>query len=335
MDQTMLYNLIYALAARDGREEALFGHSAPLALEAFGHSLAGSAFPELWFEIPLAADPWFDFHALTSRGTVESLDGLPASTHGAFRWFAEQGKNVRQLALSWDTGSGNPEDPAIQLLVAQDDPETTCAFLEAAGKADAAPAFRAFRKRLPQGWFACYMGVFPQRPEFNLRVECIPDPELQRAYAKDPDLLRSHLESVGISSFGDTVIPRCQLMCSMPFQFEFQFDVDESGLASSTLGASSRFACPPGEDDWAYFDTSGSAGDLMRRVEEWGLADSRWSLLGDTAFATRATQNGKSTTLYCYPAFLKLRWRDGEPLDAKAYLIAGVQTAQDERKDER
>ena len=31
MDRMMLYDIIYALAARDGREAALFGVSAPLA----------------------------------------------------------------------------------------------------------------------------------------------------------------------------------------------------------------------------------------------------------------------------------------------------------------
>ena len=67
MDRMMLYDLIYALAARDGREAALFGSCAPLAREALAHSLAGTGFPELWFELPLAGDPWFDLHALAAR----------------------------------------------------------------------------------------------------------------------------------------------------------------------------------------------------------------------------------------------------------------------------
>lgn len=42
LDRTMLYDLIYALAAIDGREEKLFGDCAPLAHEAFMRGLAGS-----------------------------------------------------------------------------------------------------------------------------------------------------------------------------------------------------------------------------------------------------------------------------------------------------
>ena len=29
--------------------------------------------------------------------------------------------------------------------------------------------------------------------------------------------------------------------------------------------------------------------------------------------------------MYCFPAFIKLRWRNGAPVDAKTYLMAGVQ----------
>ena len=63
----------------------------------------------------------------------------------------------------------------------------------------------------------------------------------------------------------------------------------------------------------------------MRKVESWGLADERWRLLEEAIFANRLSKGGESHSLYCYPAFGTLRWRDGEPLDAKAYLIAGAQ----------
>jgi len=32
----------------------------------------------------------------------------------------------------------------------------------------------------------------------------------------------------------------------------------------------------------------------------------------------------ESVALLCFPAFVKLRWRAGQPLDAKAYLMAQV-----------
>ena len=63
----------------------------------------------------------------------------------------------------------------------------------------------------------------------------------------------------------------------------------------------------------------------MQHVEEWGLADERWRLLADTAFAKQIKFSGESALIYCFPAFIKLRWRNGEPIDAKAYLMAGTQ----------
>lgn len=328
IDRTTTYLLLYALIAREGREAALFGGCSELARKAFSRSLAGDCFPELWFELPLLGEPGFDLHALVSR---EDLDPAwapsPDACGGcpeAFAWFAAQDRVARQLALSWDVRAGDVETPAVQLLVDTRDAQVTCGFLEAVGRADATGAYRAFVGRLPQGWFACYAGVFPRRATPFLRVECLPDARLQAAYAENPALLEKHLRQVGVSEFGDTVLPRCQELAAAPFALEFQFDVEPDGAAGPTLGASVRFAPPPGSDACRPFDPDAEAGRLMGEVEAWGLADGRWRLLADTMFAKRASFADEATSLFCFPAFVKLRWRGGEPLDAKAYLKAGA-----------
>ena len=329
MNHMMLYDIIYALAAREGREAALFGSGAPLARGAFARSLAGDYFPELWFELPLSGEPWFDFHALASREDLDAGAAFEPATSGGvpevFQWFASQGPGARQLALSWDIGSGDIAGPAVQMLKREDDEQMTCDFLAAAGRPDAAPAYRAFAGRLPRGWFACYAGVFPARSVPFLRVECIPKSGQQRAYAEDPALLGAHLRQAGLTEPGGTIVDRCQLLADTPFQLEFQFDVTPEGSAGPTFAASVRFAQPSGTETSESFDPDGAAGKLMRQAEAWGLADGRWRLLSETAFAKRVEAAGESRLIYCYPAFLKLRWRAGEPLDAKAYLIAGTQ----------
>ena len=329
MSYELLYDLLYALIACNGRQEVLFGNGLELSREAFARSLAAEAFPELWFEIPLLGEPWFDLHALTSRSSLHpGMTFSPERTGGcpeAFEWFAAQQDAVRQLALSWDVSKGDVEHPAVQLLVYKSSLLTTCSFLDAVGRGDAAPAYRTFVRRLPKDWFACYTGVFPGRTEPFLRVECIPSEELQSAYATDPDLLWEHLRQVGVDDLSESVVSGCQDMLGLPFRIEFQFDVTPDGSAGPTFSASARFARPPREDEWEGFDPDGVAGELMSKVQASGLADDRWRLLGQTAVAKRVSQGGASTVLYCYPAFLKVRWREGDPVDAKAYLIAGVQ----------
>lgn len=328
MDHALAFDMIYALAACGGREAALFGSCIERAREAFAHSLVNEEFPELWFELPLMGEPWFDLHALASEETLSPethfVDERTGGYPEVFRWFASQGESVRQLALSWDVGKGDVVRPAIQLLVNTRNQQVTCDFLTVAGRPDAAPAYRAFLASIPEGWYACYAGVFPDRPEHNLRIECIPNISLQRAYAESPALLEAHLRQVGLNELGDTLVARCRDMAQTPFRLEFQFDVDPEGRADETFSASVRFAQPSSEDSGNAFELQGPAGDLMSQVEAWGLADSRWRLLADTMFAKRVTRGDESNLLYCYPAFCKLRWRAGVPLDAKAYLIAGI-----------
>ncbi len=326
--QQTLFSILYALTALDGREAALFGKSAPLAREAFARSLACDTFPEVWFEIPLAGDPWFDLHLLVSRESLSPDMAFSADDTGGhpqvFSWFAQHDR-VRQLALSWDVGKGNDATPAVQVLVSDYDPEVSCSFLRAAGREDLQDAYRAFRARIPEQWFACYTGAFPNRERDFVRVECIVGEQLQIAYAQDASLLEGHLRQAGVRELGETAVARCQELARSPFDLEFQFDVMPDGALGSTFGASVRFGCPPGEEGRPCFDPHGAAGELMEQVEAWGLADERWQLLADTAFATQVARGNNSCLLFDYPTFVKLRWRDGEPVDAKAYLLAGAQ----------
>lgn len=326
--QQRLFEILYALAAINGRDAALFGQSMPNAREAFAHSLACGVFPEVWFEIPLAGEPWFDLHLLASRESLKSIDGFAAEDTGGhpgvFEWFAKE-KNVRQLALSWDVGSGYAESPAVQVLVDCDDPEVSYSFLRAAGRDDLQEAYRAFITRKPSLWYACYTGTFPNRKRDFVRIECIVNSPQQRMYARDAQLMEDDLRQAGVRELSETCIAYCQELVQSPFQFEFQFDVLPDGTLGPTFSASARFACPSEQGDWPAFDPEGAGGVLMERVESWGLADERWRLLADTIFAKSATKGEDKRTLFCYPAFVKLRFRDGKPLDAKAYLLAGIQ----------
>ncbi|SEH33074.1 hypothetical protein [Selenomonas sp. KH1T6] len=326
LEREDIYEMIYALLTAKGREDALFGSQKEAARRAFGSSLVGTAFPELWFEVPLWGKPWFDLHVLTARESLKADEvagsSLPEEVKPLFRWFAGA-EAVRKLALSWDVGKDDNPSPAVQLLVKNMPPSET--FLTLAGGTSAAGAYRAFRQRAPQGWFTCYTGVFPGRKANFVRTENIPVEPLQEAYRAEPDLLGEHLCGVGVpAEVAVEVAARCRELIVPPFVPEFQFDVRPDGTVGETFAVSVYFCLPPGTAESPPLRLDNGGGEMMRRVQAWGLADDRWQRLVEMAHLRRLPGWLPNSVIFCYPAFLKLRWQKGVFLDAKAYIEAGV-----------
>lgn len=323
IERERLYDLIYALAACDGRDAKLFGRGTSAAREAFARGLCGDAFPELWFEVPLAGDAWFDVHMLVSRESMrgdKAFAGLEGAYADALAWFTRS-EGTRQLALSFDSSTGDASHPAVQLLLNTEGMATTQGFLSAVGRADLADPYQSFVDRMPKNWYACYSGVFPARPGAGwVRVECIVDEKAQRSYANGPESLSAHLAQVGIGDVDGKMLSHACELARSPFPLELQFDVGKDGHALPRLGASVRFQ----PQDWTDSGALEHVERLFLKAEEWGIADGRWRCLRETAFAMRTALGKEAVTLWCFPAFLKVRWRDGDGLDAKAYLMAGT-----------
>lgn len=74
------------------------------------------------------------------------------------------------------------------------------------------------------------------------------------------------------------------------------------------------------------FEEGGLAAELLGAVERLELADDRWRRIPDAMISKLVPADGTVLALYCVPTFVKLRMRDGRPLDAKAYLQAGAST---------
>jgi len=335
MNRMKMYDIIYALAASEGREAALFGNCGPAAREAFARSLTGGAFPELWFEVPLAGEPWMDLHSLVSHEDVAGAQAAYAGHGGAYAdalsWFAGQAPGkVRQLALSYDTHAGDVDRPAVQALLDGRDISVPLSFLEAAGRPDLRAGYRTFVEAMPAEWYACYVGVFPQRGNGIdtpwVRVECIVGDRCQGAYARDAGEIRSHLAQVGLAGIGDGTVSDIQELARSPFPLELQFNAGTGGAALPAVSASVRFQ----SGDWTEPGRRDEIGRLARWMRGRGLADDRCNLLPQTVFAKRATLGGESASLSCFPAFVKLRWSEGAPPDAKAYLLARVQQSDPE-----
>ena len=320
----LIYNLIYSAVTKDGRDR-LFGDRLDVDNDVFSKSYAGNEFPEIWFELPLSGRPWYDLHVLTSKSAVDPDEDIPEGIFHPrlFQWFSKT-SGVKQLALSHDLSNGIYDNPAVQLLVGVRDPSVGCNFLKEAGNHPAVSAYSSFLQKLPAGWFACYLGTFPERDDVNLRVECIPDNITQELYSSDKDTIKRDLAQVGLE-MTDEMIDFISFMANQPLHIEFQFNVDDSGNATSVLGVSLRFLFPAGKTSHLSFsEDNENVVSLMAKLSDACLCDDRWRLLPGCAFANRLKSGDVSVLFGGYLAGIKVRMHTDRLLDAKVYIVANI-----------
>lgn len=323
-----MYDVLYLLAAGDGREGALFGGCRPLAREAFSRSLIGEEFPIVCFEVPLADESWFDLHVAFSRASLKPgmrfAPGAGGGYGGLFRWYADEEPGGVGLSLAYDVSEGRIDMPAVYANVNNAPLSDMRRFFELAAGGGAAKRYRAFEARLPRGWRVWYVGSHPGRPDAPVRVGCFVDSRLKVAYASVPSLLEQHLRECGFAAASWALRDLAGLVARSPFVLELQFDVLADGSVGPTIGVSAGFSLAAPSKVKSLFADDGAAAALMTQVERRGLADERWRLVAQASFARQVEIGNGTLTLCCTPTFVKLRVRGGEPLDAKAYLQAGA-----------
>lgn len=326
--QMEAFDALYAMAAGDGREEALFGSYAPLAREAFERSLVGEGLPVVWFEVPLAGSPRFDLHVALSREILHAgAQFLPHAGNGydaLFRWYADDEAGGGGLAFAYDVSEGRIEDPAVHVNVNNVPLSDMARFFDLAAGDGAAGLYADFERRLPQGWRVWYAGVHPGRPGSPVRVDCFVGASLKRAYAVDVSLLERDLRACGFTCLGPALRGLSAPILESPFGLELQFDVMRDGALGPTLGISACFPFNAAAGVQKLFAKDGPAAALMDEIEREGLADGRWRHVPGASFSKLVGADDGLLALYCTPTFVKLRMRDGDPLDAKVYLQAAA-----------
>lgn len=328
LDHAAIYDALYLLAAADGREDALFGDCQPLAREAFSRSLIGDEFPIIWFEVPLAGAPRFDLHLAASRSALvpgaEFAPGAGGGYEGLFRWYAEEEPGGAGLAFAYDVSEGRIDAPAVHVNVNGAPLSSMDRFFDLSAGGDAAERYRAFKTRLPRGWRVWYAGFHPGRPSTPVRVDCFVDDRLKAAYASAPSLFEAHLRECGFTAASAALRNLAGLVTASPFALELQFDVLPDGSVGPTIGVSAGFGTIPTSELRTLFAEGGGAATLIAQIERRGLADARWRLISHASFAKLVETGDGPLVLLCTPTFVKLRMRDGKPLDAKAYLQASA-----------
>ena len=323
-----LFDALYALAAKGECEAALYGETYPLAREAFARSLAGEDFPLVWFELPLLGKPRFDLHvALAREALVPGTRFAPGAGSGydkLLAWFCEEEQGGAGLAFAFDVGDDRVEDPAVHVNVNNAPLSDMGRFFEQVSGAEAAVLYRDFASRLPAAWKVWYAGVHPGRPGSPVRVDCFVNPKRRDAYAADSALFECDLRSCGYSASLESLARIAEPILSSPFGLELQFDVLRDGSLGPTIGLSAAFPMMAEGSVRKALAEEGELFALLAQAEALGMADSRWQKLAGGLFARLVTIEECALVLRCTPTFVKLRMRDGTPLDAKVYLEASA-----------
>ena len=328
MSPVEAFDILYKLAIDDGSESALFGGCAPLAREALRSSPAAGPFSWMWFEVPLLGPARFDLHVSYSRDDLQgSIDG---SAHdkgryaSLFRWYADADRGGNGLALAYDVGDSRIDCPAVHMNVNNAPAADMEGFFEHAAGKGAYAVYRGFEERLPSSWHVWYAGVHPGRAGSHLRVDCFVDGDAKQGYIADFGLFERDLSSCGFHPTPSALAELASPILKAPFDLELQFDVARDGAVGSTIGVSATFPTGTTSAVRSLFEQGSAACGLMEKIEELGLADDRWKHIASASYATAVDTGDAQLVLYCAPTFVKLRMRDGEPLDAKMYLQAAA-----------
>lgn len=328
VSQVEVFDVLYALVANDGREDALFGTCALHAREAFSRSLIGDEFPTIWFEVPLAGEPRFDLHVAHSRQALHEgarfASGAGNGYEELFDWYGANERGGNGLAFAYDISEGAIGTPAVHVNVNNAALDDTDRFFQLAAGEGAADVYRSFVKRLPLDWRVWYAGVHPGRPGAPIRVDCFVNRTRQDAYVDDADMLGQDLRTCGFAASCAALQDLAKPILRSPFGLELQFDVLRDGTLGPTLGLSASFGMRSARYMRPLFERDGAGAVLLDEVERLGLADERWQCISNAMFTKRIGAGDAALALYCLPTFVKLRIREGIALDAKLYFQAGA-----------
>lgn len=325
--QMMVFDALYSIAARDGREEALFGRTIELARPIYQKTLIGNGYPTAYLEFPLLGEPRFDL--LSVHGYVEPgakfAPGAGFGYQAMFDWFSSLGISDKvSCGIELDCGDGETERAGVYFQQRKR-AELVVPFLESVGEGARARSYEDVCARSPHGWPPSYVGLFPGRPGSPLRIGGYMSDSVRRACANDPKELARAFDAIGFAAYDAPMLRRCAEFMGKAPSVDFQFDIMADGSLGSTFGLSLSFnETRPGGAHACMEEGYGA--NIMGMLEDWGLADDRWRLIADAAFARHVAferEDGSEGRFALCVLFnyAKVKFTNCEPQPAKFYLL--------------
>ena len=323
------YQVLLLQAADEGRRDALFGESFERARTATLPFLVGPTCPTIYFEHPLIGEPFLDvtllYNSLEPKTRIAS--DLAQGTEGLLEWYSSLPTQTQGVSMGFelDTKDPKPSQAAVHFQP-RERTELVRPFFEALGEPERARLYLDLAARMPQGWPLAFFGVFRGRADFPLRVCGYMDPSEAKACAQSPGHLAKRFAEIGFAAFDQAMLEQvCALMAAAPGGIDFQFDVYPDGSLGEVFAIDTQFEIAQPEAVEGAFE-NGRAGRLMRLLEEWGVADGRWQLGVQAAFARALPVEPEGGGLGRYaltlmPQWAKARWSNAALQPSKLYLL--------------
>ena len=326
------FQVLLLQAADEGRGAALFGDSLDRASSVVPPFLVSEGFPSLYLEFPLKGDPFLDVTVLYDSVAPGTRIESPAAegTEGMLDFFAEVLGDRESVSGGFELDTKDPSQPRAAVhFQPRGFTELVEPFCEAIGEPQRATLYLDLASRMPPNWELSFFGVFRGRPDSPLRV-CgyLPDKE-KKACSDSPSHMKEVFDAIGFTSYDEAMLSQVsELMSVTPGSVDFQFDVFGDGRMGDTFAIDAQFAIEQPEAVWESF-ANGPASRVFRLMESWGIADDRWVLGGDAAFARAIpveADNGEPArfAFALMPQWAKVRWRDGVLQPSKLYSFGNA-----------
>ncbi|MDO4538334.1 MAG: hypothetical protein Q4B54_09260 [Coriobacteriales bacterium] len=337
------FEVLCLQAADKGRGPILFGDCLPRVRETLRPFFVSPAFPSVYLEFPLLGDPFLDvtlLYASLDPSTRIASDAA-SGTEALLDWFSTADLKGTGTCMGFELDTKQEPVPAAAVhFQPRKHTDLVQPFFDALGEPERAQTYFALERRLPESWHPDFFGLFRGRPDSPLRVCGYITEAERKACAKDLPHLKFILQRAGFSAYNDEMLSQMQeLMQTSETTLDYQFDIYPDETLGSTFAFDVKFKTETPDAVRKSF-CGGSASRIMQLFEQWGLADKRWELIPQAAFARAVPverDNGEvapySFTLM--PGWAKLRWCDGVMQPAKFYFYgtAGILADEDEEQD--
>ena len=325
-EQMTAFEALYSMAASNGRGEALFGDSFWPVRSIYKRTLIGDGYPSAYLEFPLLGEPGVDLLSVYESVMPGSrfAEGAGFGYQAMFDWFSENcSENEASCGIELDASVGETERAGVYLQFRKH-VDLVAPFLDSVGEGARAESYRAVFDRMPEGWPPAYVGLFPGREGTPLRIGGYLGNAAQKACVADPTFLAAQFDQIGFSAYDDAMLSKCSTFMSLAPSIDFQFDIMPDGRLRDVFGLSLSFnEAKPRQASECMEDGYGA--QICNLLQEWGLADERWKLIADAAFAVHVPFDREDGTqgrfaLCCLFNYAKVKFIGAVAQPAKFYL---------------